>query len=224
MVLLIPAGFLAFTYLNDDITSAEATVIDQYSAAFLSSAIGPDSPTPPPGAQFPHIVYEEGVLFVRGVASTEEKVAETIAELEAVFGSGQVVAEIALDPDFVADPTQTTEVYFTDNVLFSSGSAAIAPQFLDVLETSAGFLQLSAETTITITGHTDSNGTEEANLALSQARVDNARQAMIDAGGDAERIVAIGVGEAEPIADNTTAAGRQQNRRVELTITPSQDA
>lgn len=221
VILLIPAAALAFAHFNDDIMSADATVMNAYSADFLSSAIGPNSPTPPPGAQFPHIVYEEGVLFVRGVAADEDGVAQTVAELQEIFGEDQVVAEFALDPNFVPDPNQATEVYFTENVLFSSGSAAIAPQFLDVLGTSARFLQISPETTITITGHTDSNGTEESNLALSQARVDAARQAMIDEGGDPERITAIGVGEAEPIADNSTAAGRQQNRRVELTISPA---
>ena len=220
VILLIPAAVLAIGILREDMRIAEASMISQYSEEFLTSAISADSPAPPPEAAFPHIVYEDGRLFVRGVASSEERVADTVEQLEEVFGPGQIVPEFALDPDFVPNPNQATEVYFADNVLFRSGSAAIEPEFLDVLGISAQFLQLSEQTTITITGHTDSAGDEVSNLELSQARVDAARQAMIDRGGDAGRITAIGKGETEPIADNSTAEGRQQNRRVELTITP----
>ena len=222
VILLIPAAVLAIGILRDDTRMAEASMISQYSLEFLTSAISEDSPPPPPEAAFPHIVYEDGRLFVRGVASSEEGVADTVQQLEELFGPGQIIPEFALDPDFEANPNQATEVYFADNVLFSSGSAVIEPEFLDVLGISAQFLQLSDQTTITITGHTDSAGDEQSNLELSQARVDAARQAMIARGGDAERITAIGRGESEPIADNSTAEGRQQNRRVELTITPEQ--
>ena len=156
--------------------------------------------------------------FFRGIASSEEEVDDIIARLEPLFGEGNITAEVLIDGNFVDASDGSVAVYFAENVLFESGSASIEPQFEDVLSASAAFLQLSEDTTIEISGHTDSNGTEESNLTLSQARVDAARRAMIAAGGDADRITAIGLGESEPIATNETAEGRQQNRRVELTL------
>lgn len=187
-------------------------------SAFLPAVIGENSPASPPGATDSHIVLEDGVLYLRGIAESADDVDDAVAMLEPIFGEGNVVAEVTIDADYVDLAGGSTSVYFAENVLFQSGSAEIASQFEDVLASSASFLQISEETTIEISGHTDSNGTEESNLTLSQARVDAARRAMIAAGGDADRITAIGLGESEPIATNETAEGRQQNRRVELTL------
>lgn len=197
---------------------AQASTYEDYPSNFLSEVIAEDSPESPPGARYPHIVYRDGTLFVRGIASTEASVNTTVAELASLFGEGNVVAEILVDPEFAEDHSLATSVYFDENVLFDSGSSEIAPEFSAVFGASAAFLQISPETRIVITGHTDSNGDEDSNLELSQARVDAAREAMIAQGGDAARIEAIGEGEAVPIADNSTAEGRQRNRRVELTI------
>ncbi len=220
IILLVPAVYFGYGFLQGTTQQAAAdpTTNPTYSAEFLSSAIGADSPQSPPGATYPHIVYEGGTLYVRGVASNEALVNETIVELEGLFGEGNVIAEVVIEPNHIDDPNASTSVYFSEMVLFEAGSSVVAPEFLDVLGASALFLQLSPETTLLITGHTDSDGTPESNLELSQARVDAAREAMIEQGGDAERITAVGAGESDPIADNSTPEGRQQNRRVELTI------
>jgi len=219
IVLLAAVGIIGFNLVGGE-PEANATSMDSYTTEFLSSAIGPDSPLPPPSADFPHIVYEDGLLYVRGVASGQQHIDEAVARLEAIFGTDSVIPEVVIDPEFVDNPDAATSVYFTENVLFRTGSAEIEPQFFDILGASAAFLQLSSNTTIEITGHTDSDGDEDSNLELSQARVDAAREAMIEQGGDADRITATGLGESEPIADNSTAEGRQQNRRVELKINP----
>jgi len=65
-------------------------------------------------------------------------------------------------------------------------------------------------------GHTDSIGTEEYNMGLSQRRADAVRNAMIKLGVAPERLVARGYGESKPIATNSTEEGRAENRRVEL--------
>lgn len=220
VVLGVGAAVFGWQFLNagDNLAVAQNGV---YSPEFLASAISPDSPPSPPEATLTHIVYDDGVLFIRGVASSEETVAARVAQLEEVFGVGNVIPEVALDPAFPDDPNSPVSVYFAQNVLFPTGSADIEPRFLDVVGASAAFLQLSSDTGITITGHTDDQGTEQANLLLSQQRVDAVREAMIAQGGDPDRITAIGVGEAEPIAENTTEEGRALNRRVELTIDPT---
>jgi outer membrane protein OmpA-like peptidoglycan-associated protein len=76
------------------------------------------------------------------------------------------------------------------------------------------FPKLSAR----IEGHTDASGREETNLALSQARADAIKEALVTRGIPAERLNASGIGEAKPIGDNATKAGSRLNRRVEIYI------
>jgi OOP family OmpA-OmpF porin len=71
---------------------------------------------------------------------------------------------------------------------------------------------------LTITGHTDARGDADANQRLSEARAVAVGQFLIANGVAPSRISTRGVGEAEPIADNNTAAGRARNRRIEMTL------
>jgi OOP family OmpA-OmpF porin len=69
-----------------------------------------------------------------------------------------------------------------------------------------------------ISGHTDSTGPVEFNRALSQRRADAVKQFFVDGGIDPDRITIIGLGESDPIAENTTPEGRRQNRRVDIVL------
>jgi outer membrane protein OmpA-like peptidoglycan-associated protein len=71
-----------------------------------------------------------------------------------------------------------------------------------------------------VEGHTDSQGTDAHNLDLSQRRAESVRAALLARGYDASRVQAVGIGEARPVADNNTAEGRANNRRVEIIIQP----
>jgi OOP family OmpA-OmpF porin len=73
--------------------------------------------------------------------------------------------------------------------------------------------------TFEVAGHTDSKGTDAYNKDLSQRRAGNVREYLVQQGVDGSRITATGYGESQPVADNATAAGRAQNRRVELRVT-----
>jgi OOP family OmpA-OmpF porin len=73
---------------------------------------------------------------------------------------------------------------------------------------------------IVVEGHTDSRGSDENNMKLSQRRADSVRSHLITQGITADKITAVGWGESRPVADNDTAEGRANNRRVELVVTP----
>lgn len=103
-------------------------------------------------------------------------------------------------------------------VRFSSGSETLTNEATKVLDEVAQALQGSLSVRIEVGGHTDSQGPASANLRLSQRRAD-AVKAYLEANGVAAGILSSrGYGESEPIADNTTAAGRDLNRRVELKV------
>ena len=74
------------------------------------------------------------------------------------------------------------------------------------------------EDRIQVAGHTDSTGSDEYNKQLSLKRADAVAQVLLSRGVKSEQIATAGAGELQPVADNTTAEGRAQNRRVQLHI------
>lgn len=106
------------------------------------------------------------------------------------------------------------------NVTFATNSAALNANFYEVLNSVALVLNEYQQTVIEVAGHTDSTGTNEYNQTLSQQRADSVAAYLRTRGILADRIITVGMGEERPIASNDTDAGRQQNRRVELTLVP----
>ena len=104
-----------------------------------------------------------------------------------------------------------------EGVNFQSNSAKLTPDSVQVLDHVAFYLKDSSNVRVEIEGYTDSTGDESHNLELSQARADAVRDCLISQGVDGSRLVAVGHGESDPIANNNTARGRSENRRVELT-------
>jgi outer membrane protein OmpA-like peptidoglycan-associated protein len=113
-------------------------------------------------------------------------------------------------------------VTFKSDVLFDVNSATLKPGSYDEINRVARVLNQYPQTTIQVAGYTDSTGSETYNLQLSQRRADAVRTALVGQGVNPARINSIGFGEGKPIADNNTEAGRQLNRRVEITIVPQQ--
>ena len=79
------------------------------------------------------------------------------------------------------------------------------------------------DTNINIYGHTDSKGADSYNLSLSERRAGAVRSYLLSKGVSSSRMIAMGVGEADPIASNSTDDGRAQNRRVEFAITANEN-
>jgi outer membrane protein OmpA-like peptidoglycan-associated protein len=105
------------------------------------------------------------------------------------------------------------------DVLFDVNQATLTPGAMHNLATLVTFLKEHPERHATIEGYTDSTGSPAYNHTLSQRRAEAVQNFLIQNGVDASRITAYGYGEASPVAPNTTEAGRQQNRRVEVVIT-----
>ena len=104
------------------------------------------------------------------------------------------------------------------SVSFASGSAAIDTRLYPTLDKLANTLNEYPASTIAVVGHTDSQGSSQDNLELSGRRAAAVADYLAMRGVQRNRVTVSGRGEAEPIADNATEAGRAQNRRVEMLI------
>ncbi len=106
------------------------------------------------------------------------------------------------------------------NVTFAFDSAALNPQFNEVLGKVAQTLSEFDQTVIQIAGHTDSTGTHAYNMKLSEQRAGSVKSFLASRGVPSQRMQTVGAGPDHPIADNSSEAGRAENRRVEITIVP----
>jgi len=103
-----------------------------------------------------------------------------------------------------------------NDVSFDTNSAAIKPQMRGVLEPFANSLRDDPNARLTIVGHADSTGSDSTNNALSIDRAQSVRDFLASRGVSPARIETAGRGEREPVADNSSEAGRAKNRRVEI--------
>ena len=110
------------------------------------------------------------------------------------------------------------KITFDSGILFDSNEASLQPQARANLDDLAETLQKYPDTDIIIYGHTDSQGSEEWNLTLSRNRASSVAAYLSEQDLDPSRFTQIGMGETQPVADNSTPEGRRLNRRVELAI------
>ena len=107
------------------------------------------------------------------------------------------------------------------SVTFATNSATIQPKFQAALNNVARVLAeggTSSKLALVIHGHTDNTGTDAINNPLSQSRANSVMNYLSTQGISSARMSARGYGSSSPIADNSTAVGREQNRRVEITV------
>jgi OOP family OmpA-OmpF porin len=117
-----------------------------------------------------------------------------------------------------AQRTERGIVVTLSDILFEVDGADLQPGAQTELIRLADFLEQHPERRVLIEGHTDSTGSAEYNLRLSQLRAESVRAFLMGNGVPPEQTRAIGFGQTRPKAPNDTAAGRQQNRRVEVVI------
>jgi outer membrane protein OmpA-like peptidoglycan-associated protein len=127
---------------------------------------------------------------------------------------------LAAGLDQLYETLQSEGQFTTRGIYFDTASHVLRPESTPTLEQMQKTLAEHADLRITIEGHTDSRGDDGANLELSRRRADSVKAYLVDAGIPAERLQTEGIGAARPVADNTTEAGRQENRRVVLRKEP----
>ena len=132
--------------------------------------------------------------------------------------SNIVIAETGDDArSKVLKQLQETGSFTTNAILFATGSNRLLPQSNEVIVQIKEALEQENGMKLIITGHTDSDGDDKANLVLSQKRAEAVKNALIKLGIAATRLQIDGKGETEPITDNNSADGKAQNRRVVFT-------
>ncbi|WP_203300122.1 OmpA family protein [Marinobacter sediminum] len=114
------------------------------------------------------------------------------------------------------------ELIMPGNITFDLNQSSIKPSFTDTLDSVALVLKEFDKTIIQIEGHTDSSGSQSYNQLLSEQRASSVRDFLLNQNIAPKRTRAVGYGERYPLASNDSAAGREQNRRVELTLVPMQ--
>ena len=99
---------------------------------------------------------------------------------------------------------------------FDSGKATIKQESMPIVEQIIEMMKQAKDIKLSVEGHTDSDGSNESNQKLSEARSKAVVETIVKGGIDASRLNSAGFGEEKPIADNSTAEGKAKNRRVEL--------
>ena len=180
-------------------------------------------------------VLHDGSLLVRadtvevkGVAGSLDARARVTQILSGKLGQGQtfrvdVTYDKELDP-FAALPTpqecaaEVKGVVSAQKITFTPGSAEISSDSLPVIAKLAEVLKDCPALPMEIAGHTDAQGSESGNKALSQARAEAVLLALQGRRVDVSGMTAVGYGEGVPIADNTTEEGREANRRIDFVL------
>jgi OmpA-OmpF porin, OOP family len=123
---------------------------------------------------------------------------------------------------YLQDPTKTgkdTTWFDFDRLLFETNSAKLAPSSNDQLHDVAVILVAYPKTHATIGGYTDNTGDADANMKLSQDRAASVVTELITLGVPGNQLTSKGYGDTHPVADNGTAVGRAQNRRIAIRVT-----
>lgn len=195
--------------LPTDAPSTTAAPTSTTTSSTLPPDAGPAEPVEESKA-----VIRDGQIFLTGAVPTAEAGEEIAALASEILGPENVFNDYVVDPS-AGDPN-LGNITVEDTITFPADSAVIDPSSEGLLNQGLVLMNIRPAMTITVVGHTDSIGSEDYNLDLSQARADSVVTWFVDRGIDAGRLTAIGRGEAEPIADNETREGRRINRRIQF--------
>lgn len=160
---------------------------------------------------------QQSSYYLSNIRGTDQDPLASINLLDIEIGQRSVDFTSELNTVLSTEDT-TDDVIILNHLLFETGSARLQEVSKYELQNVMNALKQYPNISIEFAGHTDSQGDPESNMTLSQNRADAARNYLINNGVASDRVTAKGYGENEPIGDNETEEGRQQNRRTELRI------
>ena len=194
---------LAGCTYNDGTANQPATgaIIGGVTGAAIGNVIGDDTRSTLIGGAIGAAV---GGAIGTNIAQQERELNQQLAGTDAIITNNGDVLRVILP----------------EGVTSATGSATVASAFLPALRDVARSLNAHPNSTVLVAGHTDNVGTAAYNQQLSEQRALAVARILIREGVPSSRITYSGRGYNEPIASNATAAGRAQNRRVEIVITP----
>jgi outer membrane protein OmpA-like peptidoglycan-associated protein len=175
--------------------------------------------TAPDGKKY----YPEDATNAEGFAEVLLPIGQTYGVTYLGLGRHDVSAkvDVANKPDLNLKLTMRFETdkypksLVLDNVEFASGKALLIGDSTKRLDVVVEYMAHKKSVKIEIAGYTDNVGDKKSNKKLSQQRADTVRDYLVSKGIDGERIKAVGYGDANPVAPNTTLEGQQKNRRIE---------
>lgn len=151
-----------------------------------------------------------------GSVNSENNLERLDTAMADVVGIGEVTNDVTVTTNPLEESLR--ELFADSPVEFASGSATLPAAAQAQLDEAATIINDAPGVDIEVAGYTDNVGNDELNKILSEGRARAVVKYLVDQGVDAERIYAIGYGEARPIASNDTEAGRAKNRRIEFSI------
>ena len=179
-------------------------VVSGAAAAALLFIAGCASQSAPPPAPAP------AVAPAAPANSWTARLAALKTDLEtSTKGTGVVIEQTADNQLHLVIPNELS---------FDTGRSNVKRNLAQVLDKVAEGLKSATAASVRVVGHTDSTGSEEGNERLSVSRADSVRNHLVSRGISTTVITTDGRGSREPLADNNTAAGRAQNRRVEIFV------
>lgn len=150
----------------------------------------------------------------------QREAAAAKAQLVAVQGKLSAALKSLDELAQVKEEARGVVITLSGSVLFATGKHQLLDIAKNRLNEVAKAIKDQGFKAIVVEGYTDSRGSETANEQLSLKRAEEVRAHLVSQGIPPNKITAVGRGEASPVADNNTAEGRANNRRVELVITP----
>lgn len=162
--------------------------------------------------------FATGKWSLSGKAQTNAARDAVMASVAALPAGASWTLNITAPPPLDACQASVAEFSTRNAILFQSGAAVLAPESSAPLDELAGYLALCPAADVDVEGHTDADGDDQLNLALSVARAEAVIDALITRNIAPERLYAVGYGESQPIADNDTAAGKRLNRRIVIKV------
>ena len=137
-----------------------------------------------------------------------------------MYNSGPLLGALSVFPAYELRIDGTAfSGFINGGVTFEPGSAEFSGAYAEVLDVGVGVLTRDRSLQLAIEGHTDSDGSDQTNLELSQQRADAVMAYFIANGIAPERLTAVGKGESEPVVPNDTDEGRARNRRIRYVLT-----